>query len=112
MGGQHVGYQHSKTVVSIEPIDGFQLGWKAGNFQGQLDPYLSAFWSFFDSLWPILHRPTFDAGANPPLRLAMAALGTQFFGRTMDREIGSELHRECKKMIGLVSNFSCHVIQP
>jgi len=103
-----MGYQHPKTVVSIEPIDGYQLGWRAGAFQGQLEPYISAFWRFFDSLWPIIHRPTFNPDASPPLRLAMAAIGTQFCGRAMDREIGSELHRECKKMIGLVSFAELH----
>lgn len=82
-------------------MDRYQVGSRTGTFQGQFEEYLSAYWRFFHPLCPIIHRPTFNPDASPPLRLAMAALGTQFFGRAGDREVGSELHKDCKRMIEL-----------
>lgn len=98
-----MGYR-PKTLVEIERTDRYQVGWSTGAFRGQLEEYISSYWRFFDPLWPIIHRPTFNADTSPVLRLAMASLGTQFFGRSTDREIGSELHADCKRMIGLVSD--------
>jgi hypothetical protein len=72
----------------------------------QLDSYLSSYWLYFHPLFPIVHRPTFDRTEDSLLRIAMAAIGTQYHDSPEARMKGSELNEACRKGIDLVSFFS------
>lgn len=71
--------------------------------QPQLDVYLSSYWKFFHPLFPIIHRPTFEHAEDDLLRIAIAAIGTQYHDTPEARTKGSELNEACKKGIDLVS---------
>jgi hypothetical protein len=71
--------------------------------QPQLDTYLSSYWKYFHPLFPIIHRPTFDRTEDNLLKIAMAAIGTQYHDSYEARVKGSELNEACRKGIELVS---------
>ncbi|CZT01865.1 related to C2H2 zinc finger protein [Rhynchosporium agropyri] len=69
----------------------------------QLDIYISSYWQSFNSLFCIVHQPTFDLKPHKLLRRSMAAIGTQFHNSPEARARGIELNEYCKKEIELVS---------
>lgn len=69
----------------------------------QLDVYILSYWSTFDPLYPVIHRPTFNASENRLLAFAMAAIGTQYHSAPHVRKKGVELNDHCRKSIDLVS---------
>jgi Fungal specific transcription factor domain len=76
--------------------------------QPQLDIYLSSYWQYFHPLFPIIHRPTFDRTEDNLLRIAMAAIGTQYHDSVEARTKGSEFNEACRKGIDLVSSPLMH----
>jgi len=66
--------------------------------------YLEVYWERFHSLYPILHRATFDATAdeNDILVCAMAAVATQFFPDKEARINGIKLHEHALEGARLV----------
>jgi hypothetical protein len=68
----------------------------------QLDGYICSYWQFFDNLFPIIHRGTFDLTEDSLLSSAMAAMGTQYHDTPEARQKGVELNEYCRKSIGLV----------
>ncbi|KAE9378029.1 hypothetical protein N431DRAFT_171451 [Stipitochalara longipes BDJ] len=79
--------------------------------QPQLDAYVSSYWKYFHPLFPIIHRPTFDRTGDNLLRLAMAAIGTQYHDSYEARTKGSELNEACRKGIDLCLNWSTNTMQ-
>ena len=83
--------------------------------QPQLDTYISSYWKYFHPLFPIIHRPTAERTEDNLLKIAMAAIGTQYHDSYEARTKGSELNEACRKGIELVSwlltirasHFSC-----
>ena len=78
------------------------------NYQAQphLDTYLISYWQHFHTLFPIVHRPTFNTNEdNHLLTSAMAAIGSQYQNTPEARTAGSELNELCRKSIELVSLF-------
>lgn len=73
--------------------------------QPQLDIYLSSYWQYFHPLFPIIHRPTFDRTDDNLLKIAMAAIGTQYYDSAEARTKGSELNEACRKGIDLVGSL-------
>jgi hypothetical protein len=71
-----------------------------------LDAYMSSYWQYFDPLWPIIHRATFDPTKDSLLSSAMAAIGTQYHSTQDARSWGYELNEACKKEIELVRMLS------
>jgi hypothetical protein len=67
----------------------------------ELDLYISSYWEYFDELFPIIHRASYDPEERL-LTAAMAAIGTQFHYTPEARKRGSELNEACKKGIDLV----------
>jgi len=67
----------------------------------ELDLYISSYWEYFDELFPIIHRASYDP-EEKLLTAAMAAIGTQFHYTPEARMRGSELNEACRKEIDLV----------
>ncbi|KAK8157885.1 hypothetical protein BKA80DRAFT_129389 [Phyllosticta citrichinensis] len=62
----------------------------------QVTESVQIFWSCVHPRFPILHRPTFDQRAQPPLALAaVVAVGAQYSRRTGSRADGRALHERC-----------------
>lgn len=62
--------------------------------------YLDAYWDSVHSLWPIVHKPTYDIfTASPLLRASMFALGAQSTGHPTDFSNGRTLHDRCIKVL-------------
>ena len=72
------------------------------NYQRQeLDLYISSYWEYFDELFPIIHRASYNP-EEQLLTAAMAAIGTQFHYTLEARMRGSELNEACRKGIDSV----------
>ena len=54
--------------------------------------YLDVYWARFHPLYPIVHRPSFEAAPEDVLKCAMAAAATQFLDGREDRQRGNQLH--------------------
>ncbi|TAQ83741.1 hypothetical protein B7494_g7943 [Chlorociboria aeruginascens] len=77
----------------------------------QLGDYLSSYWQFFDPLFPIIHRPTFDPNEDSLLSCAMAAIGTQYHDTIEARQRGMELNESCRKSIDHYPNWTVKIMQ-
>jgi hypothetical protein len=71
-----------------------------------LEPYISSYWQFFDAIFPVIHRGSFDPTANTILSSAMAAIGTQYHNTAAARQKGIELNDYCRKTIDHVSSLA------
>ncbi|KAK7538845.1 hypothetical protein IWX50DRAFT_703114 [Phyllosticta citricarpa] len=66
----------------------------------QVTESVQLFWSCVHPRFPILHRPTFDQRAQPPLALAaVVAVGAQYSRRSGSRAEGRALHERCLQAI-------------
>ncbi|KAK8211057.1 hypothetical protein IWZ01DRAFT_483098 [Phyllosticta capitalensis] len=62
----------------------------------QVTESVQLYWSCVHPRFPIIHRPTFDQRAQPPLALAaMVAAGAQYSRRPGSRAEGRALHERC-----------------
>jgi len=67
--------------------------------------YIDVYWRRFHPLYPIVHRPMFEAtGNNDVLRCAMAAVATQYLDSKEDRLNGNLLHEYAWQEVKRVSD--------
>lgn len=73
------------------------------------EQYLNAFWQAINPLWPVIHRPSFDAmTASPLLKAAMISLGAQSIGDVNDFSNARVLHERCVKVLRKRSSANSH----
>ena len=65
--------------------------------------YVEVYWQKFHKLYPIVHRPTFEAAGEDVLRYAMAAVATQYLDTREDRLRGNQLHEHAWQELKRVS---------
>ncbi|KAJ8122380.1 hypothetical protein ONZ43_g1409 [Nemania bipapillata] len=73
--------------------------------------YLDLYWKDFDTLFPIIHRRSVDKSADPVLRCAMAAVGSQFLHSKEDRINSHILHGLASQEARRRPQWGIHVMQ-
>ncbi|KAI0421332.1 hypothetical protein F5X98DRAFT_361237 [Xylaria grammica] len=73
--------------------------------------YLDVYWKRFDTLFPLVHRRSLQTAADPVLRCAMAALGSQFLQSKEDRINSHILHGLASQEARLRPQWSVDVMQ-
>ncbi|KAJ2992599.1 hypothetical protein NUW58_g2110 [Xylaria curta] len=73
--------------------------------------YLDVYWKRFDTLFPLVHRRSLEKAADPILRCAMAAVGSQFLRSKEDRINSHILHGYALQEAGHRPRWSIHVMQ-
>ena len=104
---QHLmGFSGMKRELEPTQLETLDTDTRSISLQGPtLDAYISSYWQYFNPLWPIIHRATFDPTEDNLLSSAMAAIGTQYHSTPDVRSKGSELNETCRKGIELVRIF-------
>lgn len=70
----------------------------------KLSDYLDCYWTHFHSMYPVIHRPTFDACVPAPfLAAAMVAIGAQFSKRPHSMSYSTLMFEACMKLLPTVS---------
>ena len=73
--------------------------------QAAIPGYISLYWERVHSIFPVVHRASFEAHPEEALRCAMAAMATQYLNSKEDRIRGSQLHeyawQEAKRVSGV-----------
>ncbi|KAI9718654.1 MAG: hypothetical protein M1828_006662 [Chrysothrix sp. TS-e1954] len=68
-----------------------------GHFE---ERYLSAFWQYFDPIFSIIHKPTFDAGGSSELvKALMVAIGAQYLDDECAKLVSRTLRETCLKLL-------------
>ncbi|KAL3424357.1 hypothetical protein PVAG01_03638 [Phlyctema vagabunda] len=95
----------AKGLVEQPQLASFETHQNAPSVSFDLD--VADYWTYFDPLFPIIHRGTFkhrfdsDPGAGTLLEAAMAAIGTQYSDSPDTRRKGTEIHAFCRRNIDL-----------
>ncbi|RDW61082.1 hypothetical protein BP6252_12465 [Coleophoma cylindrospora] len=81
-----------------------------------LEDHLANYWDFFDPIFPIIHRRTFEkltqkGTSNILLKAAMAAIGTQYSKQSDVRNKGTEMHEYCKKNLEVWCHWDIQIMQ-
>ncbi|KAH9900237.1 hypothetical protein F4778DRAFT_782345 [Xylariomycetidae sp. FL2044] len=79
--------------------------------RSSIPQYLEVYWKRFHTFFPLVHRRTFETGANEFLRCAMAAVGTQFLEGKVNRENGSRLHELASQEARRYTQWNVQVMQ-
>lgn len=71
------------------------------------DRYLGSYWLWVHSLYPVVHKPSFNLQeASPLLRAGMLALGAHALGDSVDKTNARIVHERCTKVLKKVSGSS------
>lgn len=62
------------------------------SLRNAIPAYIDVYWQRFHTLYPVVHRHSFETAGEEILRCAMAAIATQFLDSKEDRIRGSQLH--------------------
>lgn len=73
--------------------------------------YLDIYWKRFDALFPLVHGRSLETSADPVLRCAMAAVGSQFLQSKEDRINGHILHVFASQEARRRPQWGIHVMQ-
>ncbi|KAI1876288.1 uncharacterized protein JN550_001784 [Neoarthrinium moseri] len=73
--------------------------------------FLEVYWRRFDTLFPLVHRRTFEAAPNEVLRCAMAAVATQFLDGKEDRLKGNQLHEWAWQEVRRIPQWNVQTMQ-
>ncbi|CAJ2503016.1 Uu.00g104100.m01.CDS01 [Anthostomella pinea] len=73
--------------------------------------YLELYWKRFDTLFPLVHRRSFETAADEILRCAMAAMGSQFLQGKEDRMRGNILHEYAWQEVQRFTTWNVSVMQ-
>ncbi|KAI1822111.1 hypothetical protein F4861DRAFT_416528 [Xylaria intraflava] len=73
--------------------------------------YLDVYWKRFDTLFPLVHRRSSEIPADPVLRSAMAALGSQFLTSKEDRINSQTLYDFALQEAGHRTQWNVQVMQ-
>ncbi|KAI2623800.1 hypothetical protein GGS21DRAFT_533404 [Xylaria nigripes] len=73
--------------------------------------YLDAYWKRFDTFYPVIHRRNSETSADPVLRSAMAALGSQLLPSKEDRINSQALYDFASQEAGHYSRWNVQVMQ-
>ena len=71
--------------------------------------YIEVYWEKFHTLYPIVHRTSFESAGEDVLRSAMAAVATQYLHTKEDRLRGNELHEHAWQELKRVSKDLTYV---
>ncbi|KAI0007927.1 hypothetical protein F4779DRAFT_642525 [Xylariaceae sp. FL0662B] len=83
----------------------------APHVRNAIPKYLDVYWKRFDTLYPLVHRKSFETAANGVLRCAMAAIGTQFLRGKEDRIRGSYLHEFAWEEVKRCPQWNVQIMQ-
>ncbi|KAI0134773.1 hypothetical protein BJ170DRAFT_217103 [Xylariales sp. AK1849] len=73
--------------------------------------FLEVYWKRFDTLFPLVHRRSFEAAPQDMLRYAMAAVATQFLDGKEDRNKGTQLHEFAWQEVRRVPQWNVQTMQ-
>ncbi|PTB77993.1 hypothetical protein M440DRAFT_1182170 [Trichoderma longibrachiatum ATCC 18648] len=102
-------------TCSREPIDALGLytlmpAALSHGIRSMIPTYIEVYWDKVHSMYPIIHKPTFEDPANMPeehmeiLQCAMAAIATQFLEHEDHRANGHQLHTYAMEKAKLYAN--------
>lgn len=66
----------------------------------RISDYLKLFWRYFDVVYPVIHKPTFDTSkSEPELLIAMTTIGMAYSASDSVYNLAIEIHRKFRNML-------------
>ncbi|KAI1081124.1 hypothetical protein F5B20DRAFT_579503 [Whalleya microplaca] len=109
MGGRH---KESAVLWGSHPDAAFLAAINLPQpVRNAIPKYLDVYWKRFDTLYPLVHRKSFETAASEVLRCAMAAVGTQFLQSKEDRIQGNYLHEFARDEVKRCPQWNVQIMQ-
>jgi hypothetical protein len=100
--------RQKEVAVGLLATPALMSGSLSRAVRNAIPAYLDVYFARFQHLFPMIHRPSFEATGEQAevLRCAMAAMGTQYLDGKDDRIRGNQLHEWAWQQTRYVGSFS------